>query len=65
MQDGEIPDELKRYVSRLPSLVLGSKAKNTDKNYMFNFKQFSYWCQNMVTNQYQLPIIMWENIYHI
>ena len=45
MQDEEIPDELKRYVTRLPGLVLGSKAKNTYKNYMYNFKQFSNWCQ--------------------
>ena len=27
MQDEEIQDELKSYVARLPSLVLGSKAK--------------------------------------
>ena len=27
MQDEEVPDELKRYVTRLPGLVLGSKAK--------------------------------------
>ena len=27
MQDEEIPDELKCYVTRMPSLVLGSKAK--------------------------------------
>ena len=45
MQDEEIPDELKRYVTRLPGLVLGSKAKNTYKNYLYNFKQFSNWCQ--------------------
>ena len=45
MQDEEIPDELKSYVTRLPGLVLGSKAKNTYKNYMYNFKQFSNWCQ--------------------
>ena len=65
MQDEEIPDELKSYVTRLPSLVLGSKAKNTYKNFMYNFKQFSNWCQKKVTNQYTLPIIMWEYIYHI
>ena len=45
MQDDEIPDELKRYVTHLPGFVLGSKAKNTYKNYMYNFKQFSNWCQ--------------------
>ena len=45
MQDEEIPDELKRYVFHLLSLVLGSKANNTNKNYMYNFKQFSNWCQ--------------------
>ena len=45
MQDEEIPDELEVHVSKLPKLVLGSKAKNTYKNYMYNFKQFSKWCQ--------------------
>ena len=42
-QNEEIPDELKSYVTRSLSLVLGSKAKNTCKNYMYNFKQFSNW----------------------
>lgn len=44
IQDEEIPDELKVYVSSLPKIVLGSKAKNTYNNYMYNFKQFSNWC---------------------
>ena len=50
MQDEEIPDELEVHVSKLPKLVLGSKAKNTYKNYMYNFKQFSKCVKNMVTN---------------
>ena len=45
MQDEAIPDMLKSYVTRLPSLVLGSKAKNTYKSYTYNFKQFSNWRQ--------------------
>ena len=45
IQEEEVPDELKRYISRLPELVISSKAKNTYKNYMYNFKLFSKWCQ--------------------
>ena len=45
IQDEEIPNELKVYVSRLPTLVLGSKVKNTYKNFMYNFKVFSKWSQ--------------------
>ena len=45
MQDEEIPEELKVYVSKLPKLVLGSKAENTFTNYMYNIKMFSNWCQ--------------------
>ena len=65
MQDEEIPDELKRYVTRLHGLVLGSKAKNTYKITCLILNNFRIGVENMVTNQYQLPIIMREYIYHI
>ena len=44
IQAEEVQDELKIYYTRLPQLVLNSKADNTRKNYMYNFKQFSVWC---------------------
>ena len=34
MQDKEILDELKSYVARLPSLILGSKEKKHTKLYV-------------------------------
>ena len=44
IQAAEVQDELKIYYTRLPQLVLNSKADNTGKNYMYSFKQFSVWC---------------------
>ena len=44
IQAEEVQDKLKLYYTKLPQLVLHSKADNTRKNYMYNFKQFSVWC---------------------
>ena len=44
IQAEEVQDKLKIYYTNLLQLVLNSKADNTRKNYMYNFKQFSVWC---------------------
>ena len=56
IQAEEVQDELKIYYTRLSQFVLNSKADNTRKDYMYNFKQFSVWC-----NKYEYKSIPASN----
>ena len=65
MQDEEIPDELKRCLLDCPVLFWAQKQKTHTKITLIILNNFRIGVKNMVTKQYQLPIIMWEYIYHI